>query len=71
MDIKCACGNSFFTKQMKLTKLLGTNDISEELYYTCSKCGFVVSQKEVKNYPITKASDKKSYDEIILFRDFE
>ena len=65
MKIKCACGNSFFTKQMMLSMLKGMDGtINEETYYTCSKCGFTVAKKEVKNYPETDG-------EIILFRDFE
>jgi len=64
MEIKCACGNSFFTKQMKLKKLLGQPEIHEEVYYTCSKCGFTVAKKEVKNYPVTEG-------EIVLFRDHD
>lgn len=64
MEIKCACGNSFFTKQMKLKKLLGQEDIHEEIYYTCSKCGFTVAKKDVKSFPVID-------DEIILFREVE
>lgn len=72
MDIRCACGNGFFTKQMKLTKLSGQDGIHEETYYTCTKCGFTVGKKEIRNYPVTKATDAKlPYDVIILFRDYD
>ena len=63
MEIKCAeCSNGFFTKQMKLKKLLGQNDIIEEIYYTCSGCGLTVAKKDVKNFPIVNG-------EILLYRD--
>ena len=72
MNIICACGNEFFTKAMKLKTVLGMDGIHEEVYYVCSKCGFTVAKKEIKNYPVTKATDAKlPHDVIILFREFD
>lgn len=62
MEIKCACGNSFFTKQIKLKMLKGQSEIIEEVYYTCSGCGLTVAKKEIKNFPEYK-------NEILLHRD--
>jgi len=38
MSIKCGCGNTFFTKQVRLSKT-ALNVIEEKTYYICSKCG--------------------------------
>lgn len=72
MEIKCACGNEFFTKAMKLKTVLGMDGIHEEVYYVCTKCGFTVAKKEIKNYPVTKATDGENiFSEIILYRDHD
>ena len=54
MEIRCSCGNPFFTKQMRLKILLGQDGIHEETYYTCSRhgCGITVAKKDVRNFPM-------------------
>ena len=68
MEIRCACGNGFFVKQIKLNKLLGQEEIHEEIYYACSVCGFTIAKKDLKSFPVTKDGDRNV---IILFREIE
>ena len=74
MEIRCACGNVFFTKAVKLTgfrnNYMSDNlvEVEEETYYTCRTCGFTVAKKDVNNFPITKDGKR---DVIVLFREFD
>lgn len=61
MEIVCAeCGNTFFTKQIKLKMLKGQDEVIEEVYYVCS-CGLAVAKKDIKNFPVHE-------NEILLYK---
>ena len=70
MEIRCACGNVFFTKSVKLTGFRNNYmtdsivEVQEETYYTCKNCGFTIAKKEVKNCPILN-------DVIVLVREID
>ena len=64
MEIRCACGNHFFTKTMKLKKLVGQQEVQEEIYYSCKNCGFTIAKKSVSNCPVVN-------DVIVLVADID